>query len=87
MKNKSYKYKNLILRNTYIDKLADIVNEYNNTYHRTIKMNPVHVKPGIYINFGIENKEKDPKFKVGDHVTISKYKNNFPNCYEEGLCD
>ena len=50
-------------------------------------MNPVHVKPGIYVNFGIENKEKDPKFKVGDHVTISKYKNNFPNCYEEGLCD
>ena len=36
--------------NVYIDKLDDIVNEYNNTYHRTIKMNPIDVKGNTYTN-------------------------------------
>ena len=58
----------------YIDKLDDIVNEYNNTYHRTIKMNPIVVKDNAYININKEVDEKDPKFKFGDHVRISKYK-------------
>ena len=58
----------------YIDKLDDIVNEYNNTYHRTIKMNPIVFKDNAYININKEVDEKDPKFKVGDHVRISKYK-------------
>ena len=64
----------------YIDELDDIVNEYNNTYHRTIKMEPIDVKNNTYINFGkvIDN---DPKFKVGDHVRISKYKNTFAKGY------
>ena len=61
----------------YIDKLHDIVNKNNNTYHRTIKMKPVDVKPSIYIDFNEENDKKDPKSKVGDHVRISKYKNIF----------
>ena len=65
----------------YIDKLDDIVNKYNNTYHRTIKMKPVDVKPSTYTNFNQENNKKDPKFKVGDHVRISKYKQIF----EKGL--
>ena len=59
----------------YIDKLDDIVDEYNNTYHRTIKMKPVDVKDNTYIDFEKEVNDKDPKFKVGDHVRISKYKN------------
>ena len=63
------------LSNLYIDKLADTVNEYNNTYHRTIKMKPVDVKDNTYIDFKKEVNDKDPKFKVGDHVRISKYKN------------
>ena len=45
-----------------IDKLADIVNEYNNTYHRTIKMNPLDIKSSTYIDFSIVNNKNDPKF-------------------------
>ena len=41
----------LISKNVYIDKLYDIVDEYNNAYHRTIKMKPVDVKVNTYINF------------------------------------
>ena len=58
-------------------KLDDITNEYNNTYHRTIKMKPVDVKPSIYIEFGIKNDEKDTNFEVGDQVRISKHRNSF----------
>ena len=59
-----------------IDKL-DIVNEYSNTYYRTIKMKPVDVKDNTYIDFLKKVNDKDPKFKVGDYVRISKYKNIF----------
>ena len=61
----------------YIDKLDDIVNEYNNTYHRTIKMKSVDVKNNAYIDSSKKVNDKDPKFEVGDHVRISKYKNIF----------
>ena len=76
-----YKYMTSISKNAYIDKLNDIVNEYKNTYHRTIKMKPVDVKDNAYIDFGKEVNDKDPKFKVGDHVRISKYKNVFAKGY------
>ena len=65
----------------YIDKLDDIVDEYNNTKHRTIKMKPIDVKDNTYIDFGKEVNDNDPKFKVGDHVRISKYKNVFAKRY------
>ena len=61
----------------YINKLDDIVNEYNNTYHTTIKMKPIDVKDNTYINTDKEINNKDSKFKVGDCVRISKYKNIF----------
>ena len=77
LKNKIYKYMTAVSKNVYIDKLDDIINEYNNTYHRTIKMKPVDVKDNKYIDF--EN--KDQKFKIGDHVRISKYKNIFAKGY------
>ena len=64
-----------ISNNACIDKLADIVNEYNNKYNRTIKMNPVDVKSSTYIEFGLENNDKDPKLDVSEHVKI--YKNIF----------
>ena len=72
----------------YIDKLDDIVDEYNNTYHTIIKMKPIDVKDNTYINTDKEINDKGPKFKVGDHVRISRYKNIFakgctPNWYEE----
>ena len=59
-------------KNVYNDKLDDIVNEYNNAYHRAIKMKPVDVKDNTYINIGKEVNDKNPNFKVGDHVRISK---------------
>ena len=66
-----------ISKNVYINKLDDIVNEYNNTYHRIIKMKPVNVKDNTYIDFEKEVNNKDPKFKFGDHLRISKFKNIF----------
>ena len=65
----------------YIDKLDDIVNEYNKTYLTTIKMKPIDVKDNTYINTDKEINNKDPKFKVGDRVKISKYKNIFAKGY------
>ena len=56
----------------YIDKLDEIVNKYNNIYHRTIEMKVVDVKDNTYIEFGKESNNKDPKFKTSDHVRISK---------------
>ena len=76
LKTKIYKYMTSISKNVYSDELDDIVDEYNNTY-RTIKMRPVDVKDNTYIDFEKEVNDKDPKFKVGDHVRISKYKNIF----------
>ena len=58
-------------------KLDDIVNEYNNAYHTTIKMKPIDVKDNTYINTSKKINNKDPKFKVGDRVRISKYKKHF----------
>ena len=80
-KNKIYKHMTSISKNVYIDKLDDIVHKYNNKEHRAIKMNPIDVKEKIYIGFGKEVTDNDPKFKVGDHVRISKYKNIFANGY------
>ena len=68
-------------KNVYINKLDGIVDEYNNTYHRTIKMKPADVKDNAYIDFKKEVNAKDPKFKVGNHVRISKYKNIFAKGY------
>ena len=70
-----------ISKNVYIDKLDDIVGEYNNTYHTTIKMKPVDVKENTYIDSKKEINDKDPKSKVGDHVRISKCKNIFAKGY------
>ena len=81
LKNKIYKYMTSISKNVYIDKLGDIVDKYNNTYHKTIKMKPIDVKDNTYIDFEKEVNDKDPKFKVGDHVRISKYKNIFAKGY------
>ena len=81
LKTKIYKCMTLESKNVYIDKLDDIVDEYYNTYHRTIKMKPVDVKDNAYIDFKKEVNDKDPKFKFGDHVRISKYTNIFAKGY------
>ena len=63
-----------VSKNVHIDKLDDIANKYNNRYHSTIKMKPVDIKSSAYIDFDRKNNKGEPKFKVGDHVRISKYK-------------
>ena len=82
LKNKTYKYLTAISKTEYIDKLDDIVDEHNNTYHRTtIKMKPVDVKDNTYIDFEKEVNDEDLKFKAGDYVRISKYRNIFAEGY------
>ena len=81
LKNKIYKHMTAVSKNVYTDKLDDIVNEYNKIYHRTIKMKPIEVKDNAYIHSIKEVDDKDPKFKVGEHVGISKYKNMFAKGY------
>ena len=68
-------------KNVYIDKLDNTVNEYNNKYHRKTKIKPVDAEDNTYIDFEKEVNDRDPKFKVGDHVRISKYKNIFAKGY------
>ena len=74
-----------VLKNVYIDKLDDIVDEYNNTYHTAIKIKPLDVDVNTYFDFEKEVNDKDPKFKVGDHVRISKYKNIFQIALKKSL--
>ena len=76
-KNKICKYMTSVSKNVYIDKLDDIVKEYNNSYHRTIKMKPANVKSSTYIDSGKENNEKDSKFRIGYQVRIPKYRSIF----------
>ena len=90
LKNKIYKYITSISKNVYIDKLDDIVNKYNNTYHSTIKMRPVDVKSRSYIDSSKENNEKDPKSNICDIVKMLKYESIFakgytPNWSEENF--
>ena len=72
LKNKIYKHMTSISKNVYFDVLDDIVDKYNNTYHKTIKMKPIDVKNDSFAEYNEKSNKKDPKFKVGDHVRISK---------------
>ena len=77
-----------ISKNVYVYVLDDIVNKHNNTVHRTIKMKPIDVTSDSYAKYNEDFNKKDPKFKVGNYVRISNYKNIFakgytPNCSEE----
>ena len=72
-----------ISKNVYFDVLDNIVNKYNNTVHRTIKMKPIDVTDDSYAEYNEDFNKKDPKFKVGDHVRISKYKNIFAKGYTQ----
>ena len=90
LKNKTYKYITSLLKTVYNDNSTDIVNEYKNAYHRTLKRKSTDVKGSIYFDFGSENNEKIPKFEVGENVRISKYKEIFtkgytPNCCKEDI--
>ena len=81
LKNKIYKYKTSVSKNVYIDKLDDIVNKYNNTYHSTIKIKSADVKSSTHIDSSKEINNKNPKFKIDDTVRISKCQNIFAKGY------
>ena len=72
LKNKIYKHMTAISKNIYVDVLDDIVNKYNNTVHRTIKMKLIDVTDDFFTEYNEESNKNDPKFKIGDHVRISK---------------
>ena len=76
-----------ISKNVYFNVLDDIVDKYNNTYHKTIKMKPIDVEDDSFAEYNEQSKEKDPKFKVGDHVRISKFKNIFAKRYTPNWID
>ena len=70
-----------ISKKFYFDVLDDIVNKYNNTVHRTIKTKPIEVTGDSYAEYNEDFNKKDPKFKVGGNVRISKHKNIFAKGY------
>ena len=88
LKNKIFKHMEAISKNVYFDVFDDVVNKYNNTAHRTIKTKAIDVTAKSCAEYNEDFNKKDPKFKIGDRVRISKYKNIFakgysPNCLEK----
>ena len=81
LKYKIFKHMTAISKNVYFDVLDNIVNKYSNTVHRSIKMKPIDVTDDSYAKYNEDSNKKDPKFVVGDHVRISKYKNIFAKGY------
>ena len=81
LKNRIYKHMTAISKNVYFDVLDDIVEKYNNTYHKNIKMKPIDVGDNSFAEYNEESNEQDPRFKIGDHVRISKFKNVFAKRY------
>ena len=62
-----------VSKNVYFDVLDDIVNKYNNTFHKTIKMKPIDVQSDSYAEYNVDSNENDPKFKVDYHFEIQKH--------------
>ena len=77
LKNNIYKHMTAVSKNVYFNVLDDFVDKYNNTYHNTIKMKITYVKSNSYAEYNVDSNAKDPKFKIGNHVRTSKYKNIF----------
>ena len=82
-KNKIFKHVKAVSKNFYFDVLHDIVNKFNSTVHRSIKMKPVDVTSDSYAEYNEDSNEKDPKLKVGDLVRISKYEKIFAKGYTQ----
>ena len=76
-----FKHMTTVSKNFYINSLDDIVNRYNNTVHRAIKIKPIDVTDDSYVEYIEDFNKKGPKFKVNDHVRISRYKNIFAKGY------
>ena len=67
---KIFKHITAASKNVYFDVLHDIDDNYNNTYHTTIKMKSIDVKLDSYAEYNVDSNEKDRKLEVGDHVRI-----------------
>ena len=83
LKNKIFKHMKAVSKNVYFDVLYDILDKYNNTVHRTIKMKPIDVTSDSYAEYDEDSNITKLRFKVGDHVKISKYKNIFAKDYTQ----
>ena len=83
LKTKIFKHMAAVSKNVYFDVLDDIVNKYNNIVHKTIKMKSIDVTSDSYAEYNKDSNVTKPKFKVGDHVRISKYKNVFAQRYTQ----
>ena len=81
LKSKIFKHKTAVSKNACFDVLDNIVDNYNNTFHRIIGMKPIDIKSDSYVEYNVDSNEKDPKIKVRDHVRISKYNNIFAKGY------
>ena len=82
LKNKIFKHMAAISKNIYFDVLDNIVDKYNNTVHRTIKIKPIKVTDDYYAEYNEDSSnKKNPKFKFGDNVRISRFKNIFAKGY------
>ena len=81
LKNKMFKHMTVISKNIYFDVLDDIVDKYNNTVHKTVKMKPIEVTDDYDVEYNEIANKKNPKFKVGDNVRISKHENIFAKGY------
>ena len=81
LKYKIYKHMTTIVENVYSNDLDDNVKKYNNTIHSSMKMKPKDVTDDSFVEYSEETNKKSPKFKVGDNVRISKYKNIFAKGY------
>ena len=87
LKNKTFQHMTAVSKNVYFDVLDDIVDKYNNRVHRTIKMKPIDVISDSYAEYIEDSNITNPKFKVGDHVRPSKYKNIFSKWYTQNWLD
>ena len=87
LKSKILKHMTAISKNLYFDVLDDIVNKYNNTVLKTIKMKPADITDDYRAEYNEDFNKRDPKFKVGDYVRISKYKNIFAKGYTSNWSD
>ena len=83
LKNKIFKHMIAVSKNVYFDVLGDIIDKYNNTVYRSIKMKPIDVTSDSYAKYNEHSNITKPKFKVVDCVRISKYKNIFAKGYTQ----
>ena len=83
LKNKIYKHMIAVSKNVYFDVLDEIVDNQNNTFHKTSKMKHIDVKPDSSAECNVDSNEKDPKFEIGSRVRISKYKTNCQRIYSK----